>query len=592
MADKGDKRSEKASTRKRSRETLWQKGINRDITEQQEGEEKLRLHAQILEQVHDSIVTTDLDGIITSWNKGSQRMFGYTEKEALGKHISFIYPGKEKKFLENKIIKPLKKRGHHQTEVRLRRKSGEDIYVHLSLSLLKDANRTATGMIGYAIDITDRRRATEAIEAARTAAINDKNRLEAVMEVLPSGIAVVDEKGGNIQANNMFEKIWGGRRPAAKSIKDYVKFKAWQADTGKPVKPQEWASAQAVQKGKTVTNQLYKIQRFDGTYAFVLNSAAPIRNAAGKIIGSAVAILDITGQKKAEKQIESAAKFPEENPNPVMRVDCNGKLLYHNRAAKAYLGVLKLSIGELVPNQLRKTAIECLKSEKNVDLEISVSDRIFWLTFSPICAEGYINIYGRDITERKQLENALRRSAERYKSLAANVPSILMRYDKNLRVVYLSPRSAEITGMPVKDFIGKTNREVGMPKHLCDIWENAIREVFLTKQNKDLEFDFPSKGQTRTFYLKLAPEFGTNREVEHVLGISTDITELKKIEEALKKSNEELERFNRAATGRELRIIELKKEVNDLCSLTGQARRYLLEFEKEKVNEKNQVRTT
>ncbi len=60
-----------------------------------------------------------------------------------------------------------------------------------------------------------------------------------------------------------------------------------------------------------------------------------------------------------------------------------------------------------------------------------------------------------------------------------------------------------------------------------------------------------------------------------------DITDRKRAEEALREINEELVRFNRAAVGRELRMIELKKEVNGLCTQAGQPARYQLDFDKE-----------
>jgi PAS domain S-box-containing protein len=146
-----------------------------------------------------------------------------------------------------------------------------------------------------------------------------------------------------------------------------------------------------------------------------------------------------------------------------------------------------------------------------------------------------------DITDRKQAEEKLKESKNQYDSLAENIPSVLMRYDGNFRVVYLSPLSEIITGIPVKDCIGKNNKELGHPEHLCRIWENAIHEVFQTGQNRSLEFDFQSQQGLKTFYLKLAPEFDSNGKVAYVLGISTDITDRKKTEEALVRYKDELE---------------------------------------------------
>ena len=126
-----------------------------------QAEEALRRQAQILDQIHDSVVSTDLDGNVTSWNKGAERLFGYSDKEVLGKHISFLYPEDKHQFLEQEVIKSLRKKGEHEIEVQMRRKSGEDFHAHLSLSMLKSKDGSVVGMIGYSLDITERKRAEE-----------------------------------------------------------------------------------------------------------------------------------------------------------------------------------------------------------------------------------------------------------------------------------------------------------------------------------------------------------------------------------------------------------------------------------------------
>jgi two-component system cell cycle sensor histidine kinase/response regulator CckA len=139
-------------------------GIAEDITERKQTEQKFRLQAQILDQVHDSVVSTDPQGYVLTWNRGAERLFGFSASEALGKHISFVYPADQHGFLQRDVIAPLKAKGRHETEVRMRRKSGADFYAHLSLSLLRDREGTVSGMIGYAIDITDRRRAEQMLQ--------------------------------------------------------------------------------------------------------------------------------------------------------------------------------------------------------------------------------------------------------------------------------------------------------------------------------------------------------------------------------------------------------------------------------------------
>jgi two-component system cell cycle sensor histidine kinase/response regulator CckA len=119
--------------------------------------DELRLKGLIVDQIHDGVVSTDMDGIVSNWNKGAERLFGYPANEALGKHISFVYEEDQHEFLQKKVIEPLQQHGEHKIEVRMIHESGRPFYVHLSLSLLRDAQGRPTGMIGYSMDITERK---------------------------------------------------------------------------------------------------------------------------------------------------------------------------------------------------------------------------------------------------------------------------------------------------------------------------------------------------------------------------------------------------------------------------------------------------
>ncbi len=143
---------------------------------------------------------------------------------------------------------------------------------------------------------------TEQFKAQQQAEL-ERSHLLAVLEALPVGVAILDKKGGQIQTNAAFEQIWRGPRPDTRDVADYAAYAAWWADTGQPVQPQEWASAQAVQNGEAVLGQEMKIRRFDGSEAYVLNSGVPIRDARGRITGSVVAIEDISWRHEAETSL-------------------------------------------------------------------------------------------------------------------------------------------------------------------------------------------------------------------------------------------------------------------------------------------------
>ena len=173
-----------------------------DITEHKLAEDALRKQAQIIDQLHESVISTDLEGQVMSWNKGAERLFGYAAEEALGKHISFVYPEDQHEFLQNHVIAPLKEHGEYEVEVLARHKSGEDFNAHLSLSLLRDAENSVTGMIGYTIDITARKRAeTEIRERAE--------RIRAIMDNVVDGIITIDEDSRIESVNPVVERLFG-----------------------------------------------------------------------------------------------------------------------------------------------------------------------------------------------------------------------------------------------------------------------------------------------------------------------------------------------------------------------------------------------
>jgi len=138
-------------------------GLMHLLQEYRQVETVLRLQAQVLEQIHDSVIITDVAGYVTSWNKGSERCFGYSAGEALGKHISLLYDEADHGFLQQQLIAPLLQKGEHESEVKLRKKSGEVIWGHLSLSLLRDLTGNITAMVGYTLDISARRLAVNAL---------------------------------------------------------------------------------------------------------------------------------------------------------------------------------------------------------------------------------------------------------------------------------------------------------------------------------------------------------------------------------------------------------------------------------------------
>ncbi|MGC2075355.1 MAG: PAS domain S-box protein [Xanthobacteraceae bacterium] len=159
--------------------------VNRDVTEKKqieaalrESEQQLRWLASIVESSDDAIVSTNLDGIITSWNRGAERVFGYTAEEAIGRPITIVIP-EDRQSEEREILTRIRRgeRIEHFETVR-QRKHGSLIVVSLTVSPIKNAEGKIVGASKIARDITEQKRNQEQIATlAREAEHRSKNLL-------------------------------------------------------------------------------------------------------------------------------------------------------------------------------------------------------------------------------------------------------------------------------------------------------------------------------------------------------------------------------------------------------------------------------
>ena len=165
------------------------KGIIQDITERKKSEEKIRNLANIVESSSDAIGTMSLEGIITTWNKGAEQIYGYSAKEILGKPGSILTPSHLHEE-PTKLIEMVKQGEEiREYETSRLRKDGKIIDVSMSLSPVFDNSGKLTAISVIARDITERKKAEEAlanIEIARKKEIHHriKNNLQVISSLL------------------------------------------------------------------------------------------------------------------------------------------------------------------------------------------------------------------------------------------------------------------------------------------------------------------------------------------------------------------------------------------------------------------------
>src|SRR5208283_148129 len=109
-----------------------------------------------------------------------------------------------------------------------------------------------------------------------------------------------------------------------------------------------------------------------------------------------------------EQEVKALAKFPDENPYPVLRISLEGVLCYANEASSPLLNLWGCSLSDTVPEYMMELMREVSESGTNREIEVAVESRVFSLIIVPVADGDYVNIYGNDISDRKNLEEKLR----------------------------------------------------------------------------------------------------------------------------------------------------------------------------------------
>ena len=160
--------------------------------------------AWILEQVHDAVVSTDLEGRISSWNPAATRIYGWTAEEATGRHIGILYFEEDRSRLEPHVFTPLRTQGWLEITTRNRHRSGREVLVDLRLSLLRDDAGRPLGVVACASDVSER-------ERGREAARRERELLERILGTARCIVLLLDTEGRIVRFNRFMEELSGVR---------------------------------------------------------------------------------------------------------------------------------------------------------------------------------------------------------------------------------------------------------------------------------------------------------------------------------------------------------------------------------------------
>ena len=231
---------------------------------------------------------------------------------------------------------------------------------------------------------------------------------------VPDLIAAIDPQHRIVQANRaMAERL--GLTPAK-----CVGLTCYRAMHGTDCPPDECPHAKLLADGRQHTGEVFE-ERLGGDF---LVTCSPLTDQEGNLVGSVRLARDITERNRSEVEIRRLAQFPEQDPNPVLRIAEDGTLLYANAPGRAWLD----AAGRSLPVAAWELTAEAFQRPGTAEVELANgSGRIFWLAATRPPGERYVNIYGRNVTARVRNENQLR--------LLSEVTSRLLSADNPQRIV-------------------------------------------------------------------------------------------------------------------------------------------------------------
>ena len=280
-------------------------------------------------------------------------------------------------------------------------------------------------------------------------------------------------------------------------------------------------------------------RRKDGSLYTEEMTITPVRDDRGAVSHFIAIKEDITERKRAEEEIGGLARFPSENPTPILRLAAEGRILYANEASSSLLEEWRCTVGSLAPAFWQDIVHTALATRSGREVEVEYGLRVYSFFVAPIPAAGYVNLYGRDVTERTRAEEVLSESEERYRQLVEASPDAIILHDGE-RFLYLNPAGArlfgtenahELVGERVLDFVDPADRETAREaiRH-----ERETGELSLAKEVRLLRRD----GRNVFVEVTRGPcQYGDKRMVQ---AIFRDVTERKQAEEALRRYVERL----------------------------------------------------
>jgi len=531
--------------------TLYYEGTAENITARKQAEEELKLKNVAIESSINGVVFADMKGNLIYVNESFLKMWGYSnEKQVLGKHSVDFWVDVDK---AAEIKETVANKGNWTGELVAKRKDGSIFDVQLSANLVKDEGANPICMMATFIDITEHKQADKVLRES-------EERYRTLAGNIP-GMIYRAKADWSAEFFSHGETICCGY-----SIEDLKSGKIKWLDIIHPNdKKSIFDEGSELARKPGILIQEYRILAKDGSIRWVEDHKTSTFTDEGKLVGVDGVVFDITERKAAEEEIEKFKEMADRATFGCAMSDLKGNLTYLNDSFAAMHGYTSAElIGKNLKifhtnsqmkhvRQLNKKLRETGEQIKNEEVWHVRRDGTEFPTMMnnwtlkdsngnpyQMCATAF------DITERRRLEQTLRESEEKYRTLVESAGDSITMFDSKGRLLFINETGAKQLRGKSKNLVGKTMWDF-FPKKTADRQAGTARKVISTGQEIKETSLTELQGQPRWFNTTIVPLRNSVGKVTAALVMARDIHEQRQAEESLNEYREKMVRAEHLA---------------------------------------------